>query len=130
GLADRAGGSAAALPRADRGEWAVFSLLSTAGRLSEAGLFERIGTMFTGHDQPDEHLVRACLESYRSMASTPARLVTTEDIPRRSHEHVELVASLAELGHRLGLSVWIGVRDQTRTLRGQRLPQWLDERAL
>ena len=108
----------------------MFSLLSTAGRLSEAGLFERIGTMFTGHDQPDEGLVRACLDSYRSMASTPARLVTSEDIPRRSQEHVELVATLADLGHRLGMSVWIGTRDQTRTLRGQKLGSWLDDREL
>jgi hypothetical protein len=127
-LADRDDRSAAALPLADRVEWAVFSLLSTAGRLTEAGLFERIGTMFTGHDQPDEALVRACLDSYRSMASTTARLVTTEDIPRRSQEHVELVATLADIGHRLGMAVWIGVRDQTRIFRGQKLGSRLDDR--
>ena len=74
----------AALPLADRVEWAIFSLLSTAGRLSEAALFERIGTMFTGHDQPDEELIRACLDRYRSMAATPERLVTSEDILRRA----------------------------------------------
>ena len=129
-LADREDRSGAALPLADRVEWAIFSLLSTAGRLSEAALFERIGTMFTGHDQPDEELIRACLDSYRSMASTPERLVTSEDIPRRSHEHAELVALLTDLGHRLGMQVWIGVRDQTRLLAGQRLSSLLDEREL
>ncbi len=36
------------------------------------------------------------------MASTPERLLTTEEIPRRSHEHTELVAALADLGHRIG----------------------------
>jgi len=129
-LADRDDRTAAALPLADRVEWSIFSLLSTAGRLSEATLFERVGAMFTGHDQPDEGLIRACLDSYRSMASTPERLVTSEDIPKRSHEHVELVATLAELGHRMGMQVWIGVRDQTRTLRGQKLVDWLDDREL
>jgi hypothetical protein len=129
-LADRDDRMTAALPLADRVEWSIFSLLSTAGRLSETALFDRIGTMFTGHDKPDEALVRACLDSYRSVASTPERLVTAEDIPRRSHEHVELVATLAELGHRLGLNVWIGTRDQTRTLRGERLVNWLDDREL
>ena len=52
----------------------MFSLLSTAGPLTEHAFFERIATMFTGHDLPDETLVRACLESYRSPASTPDRL--------------------------------------------------------
>ena len=49
--------AAAALPLADRVEWAVFSLLSTAGRLSESAFFERIAALFTGHDLPDEALV-------------------------------------------------------------------------
>jgi hypothetical protein len=84
--------------------------------------------MFTGHDKPDEALIRACLDSYRSMASTPERLLTTEDIPRRSQEHVELVSTLADLGHRMGMQVWIGVRDQNRTFRGQKLGNLLDDR--
>ncbi|HYC07030.1 MAG TPA: hypothetical protein VEG29_03815, partial [Candidatus Binatia bacterium] len=60
-LADPADVAAAALPLADRIEWAVFSLLSTTDRLSEAAFFERITGLFTGHDLPDETLVRACL---------------------------------------------------------------------
>jgi hypothetical protein len=129
-LADREDRTNAALPLADRVEWAVFSLLSTSGRLSEAALFDRIGAMFTGHDQPDEGLVRACLEGYRSMASTRDRLLTAEEIPKRSHEHIELVALLADLGHRLGMQVWIGTKDQPRTLRGMRLVNLMDEREL
>jgi hypothetical protein len=129
-LADQADRTAAALPLADRVEWAVFSLLSTASRLSETALFERIGTMFTGHDLPDEALIRACLDSYRSMASTPERLLTNEEIPKRSQEHVELVGLLADLGHRMGLQVWIGVRDQLRTLHGEKLGLRLDDREL
>ena len=128
-LADPEDLDAAALPLADRVEWAVFSLLSTAaGRLSEAGLFERIGTMFTGYDKPDEALVQACVESYRSMASTSTRLVTADDLARRSADHAELVAQLAELGHRLGMYVWIGLRDQNRQLGSRRLSDWLDDR--
>ena len=52
--------------------------------------------MFTGHDLPDEALVRACLDSYRSLASTPDRLVTSDDLLRRSQEHTELLATIAD----------------------------------
>ena len=57
------------MPLADRVEWAVYSLLSTAGPLSEAAFLDRVAGLFTGPDLPDEALVRACLESYRSRAS-------------------------------------------------------------
>ncbi|MFI5226155.1 MAG: hypothetical protein ACHQ3P_05720 [Candidatus Limnocylindrales bacterium] len=127
-LADPADVAAAALPLADRVEWAVFSLLSTAGRLSEAAFFERIAGLFTGHDLPDETLVRACLTSYRSLASTPDRLVTGDDLLRRSQEHTELLALLADEGHRLGYRVWIGEREQSRRVGRRSLADRLDER--
>jgi hypothetical protein len=95
-------------------EWAVFSLLSTAGPISEASFFERIAAMFGGADLPDDRLVRACLDSYRSLASTPDRLITSDDLLRRSQEHTELLATIADAGHRLGMRVWIGRREQTR----------------
>ena len=72
------------MPLADRVEWAVYSLLSTAGPLSEASFLERIARLVHGPDLPDETLVRACLESYRSLASTQDRLVTADDLVRRS----------------------------------------------
>jgi hypothetical protein len=119
---------AAALPLADRVEWAVYSLLSTGGPLSESAFFERIAGLFTGHDLADEALVRACLASYRSLASTADRLVTSDDLLRRSHEHTELLALLADQGHRLGYRVWLGAREQTRKLDGRTLASWLDDR--
>ena len=70
-LGDRADGRSAAPPLGDRVEWAVYSLLSTAGPLSEAAFLDRIAGLFTGPDLPDEALVRACLESYRSLAEHP-----------------------------------------------------------
>jgi hypothetical protein len=106
----------AAVPLADRVEWAVFSLLSTAGPIPEASFFERIAAMFGGPDLPDEGLVRLCLDSYRSLASTPERLVTGDDLLRRSQEHTELLALIARAGHRMGMRVWIGRREQTRRL--------------
>ena len=36
--------------------------------------------LFTGPDLPDETLVRSCLDSYRSRASTPDRLVTADEL--------------------------------------------------
>jgi hypothetical protein len=119
---------AAAPPLADRVEWAVFSLLSTAGPLSESAFYERMAGMFAGHDLPDETLVRACLESYRSLASTTDRLVTSDDLLKRSQEHTALLAELAEAGHRLGMRVWLAEREQARRHAGATLGALLDER--
>ncbi len=113
-LTEREDREAAAVPLADRVEWAVFSLLSTAGPISETAFYERIASLFTGHDLPDEGLVRACLDSYRSLASTPDGLITSDDLLRRSQEHTELLGLLADAGHRLGMRVWIGRSEQTR----------------
>jgi hypothetical protein len=127
-LADRDDVAAAAVPLADRVEWAVFSLLSTAGPISETAFFERIASLFTGHDLPDEGLVRACLDSYRSLASTPDGLITGDDLLKRSQEHTELLATITDAGHRLGMRVWIGRREQTRRTREGLLVDRLDER--
>ena len=105
----------------------MFSLLSTAGRLSESAFNERIAALFTGHDLPDEALVAACLDSYRSLASTPDQIVTSDDLLRRSHEHSEIVADLVDTGHRLGMRAWIASREQVRRVRGRHLTEWLDE---
>ncbi len=129
-LGDPKDQEAAAIPLADRVEWAVFSLLSTAGPLSEPAFFERIATLFTGHDLPDEGLVRACLDSYRSMASTPDRLITQDDLLRRSQEHTDLLATLADAGHRLGMRVWIARREHSRRTGGRLLGDRLDQREL
>jgi hypothetical protein len=128
-LADPRDREAAAVPLADRVEWAVFSLLSTAGPLSESAFLQRIAGLF-GADLPDEALVRACLQSYRSRASTADHVVTTDDLLGRAQDHAELIALLADGGHRLGLSVWIGRREQVRRFGAGRLVDRLDEREL
>lgn len=127
-LAEATDREAAAPPLADRVEWAVFSLLSTAGPLSEAAFYDRIATLFSGHDLPDETLVRACLDSYRSLASTPDHLLTSEDLLRRSQEHTELLAAITEGGHRLGLRVWLAEREQARRHGKGHLRDLLDDR--
>lgn len=129
-LGDRSDRDSAAPPLADRVEWSVFSLLSTGGSMTESAFFERIATLYTGHDLPDETLVRACLASYRSAGSTPDRLATGDDLLRRSQEHAELIAGLVGAGHRLGMRVWIGEREQTRRYGPGRgtLGDLLDER--
>ena len=129
-LRDRADRDAAAVPLADRVEWAVYSLLSTAGPMSEAAFLDRIAGLFAGPDLPDEILVRACLESYRSRASTTDRLFTGDDLGRRSVEHSELIARLVDLGHRLGFATWIGARQQPRRVGGVVLRDLLDDREL
>jgi hypothetical protein len=127
-LADRRDREAAAIPLADRVEWAVYSLLSTAGPIAETAFFERVAALFSGHDLPDETLVRACLASYRSPASTSSRLVTGEDLRRRTGEHTELLALLANGGHRQGMRVWIGRRDQAHRIGDGTLADFLDSR--
>ncbi len=127
-LGDAKDREAAAAPLADRVEWAVFSLLSTAGPLSEAAFYERIATLFHGHDLPDDGLVRACLDSYRSLASTPDRILTTDDLLRRSHEHTDLLATLADAGHRLGMRVWLSRKEQGRRTGGEFLGDRLSQR--
>lgn len=127
-LGERRDRETAAVPLADRVEWAVYSLLSTAGPLAERAFFERVAALFSGHDLPDEALVRACLSSYRSPASTADRLVTGEDVRRRTAEHTELLALLANGGHRLGMSVWLGRREQGRRIGDRTLGDFLDER--
>ena len=106
----------------------MFSLLSTAGPLAEAAFYERIATLFTGHDLPDEGLVRACLDSYRSPSSTPDRLATTDDLLRRSHEHTDLLATLADAGHRNGMRVWLARKEQMRRSDGALLGDRLTDR--
>jgi hypothetical protein len=126
-LADEHDQDAAAPALADRVEWSVFSLLSTAGPLSEAAFYERIATLYSGHDLPDETLVRACLDSYRSLASTPDRLVTSDDLLSRSQEHSELIAALADGGHRLGMRVWISEKERSRRFGGGTLEDLLQD---
>ncbi len=127
-LADREDRLAAATPLADRVEWAVYSLLSTAGPLTEAAFADRIAGLFAGYDAPDEALVQACLESYRSRASTPERLLTTEELVARSAEQTELLAALVDAGHRLGMDVWLGQREQARRIGGRPLGDRLSDR--
>ncbi len=120
--------AAARSPLSDRLEWAVFSLLSTSGSLTESAFFDRVAGMFRGHDTPDEELVRACLESYRSGELAPDGMLRTDDsLQGRYEEHGNLVGMLAEYGHRLGLRCWISRREQRRQFRGAALSEMLSE---
>jgi hypothetical protein len=121
---------ACALPLSDRVEWAVFSLLATASHVSESAFHDRISSLFTGPDAADDAYVRACLESYRGASSTPDALVASDDLARRSEDHARIVATLVELGHRLGMRAWIARREQTRRIGSHRLVEWLDEREM
>src|SRR6188474_1140659 len=62
------------------------------------------------------------------MASTSDRIVTGDDLLRRAQQNAETIARLADGGHGLGMSVWIGRREQARKLGNRRLGDLLDER--
>jgi hypothetical protein len=125
-LADEEDRDAAAAPLADRVEWAVYSLLSTSGSPSEPAFLARIGGLFQGHDRPEEALIRACLDSYRATTTTTEAVTTTEDLLARTHEHGLLLAALADGGHRLGMNVWIALREQARRVGDRRLADSLN----
>jgi hypothetical protein len=126
-LRDHADIAAARLPISDRLEWAVFSLLSTSGGLSEAAFFDRIAGMFRGHDTPDEELVRACLDSYATVDRDPGMVRTEDQLQARYEEHGLLVGMLAEYGHRLGMRAWISRREQKRIFKDAPLASLLSE---
>jgi hypothetical protein len=126
-LGDRSDREAAAIPLADRVEWAVFSLLSTSGGMTEAAFFDRIAGMFRGHEMPDEALVRACLDSYQRLPAPPGLLATGDELQARSREHAELIGQIVEYGHRLGLRAWIGRSEQRRAYRDRTLWSLLSE---
>jgi len=127
-LADREDQAAAGAPLADRLEWAVYSLLSTAGSVTERTFLERIATMFNGPDLPDEALVRACLESYRSRSAGDDTIRTDEDIRERTREHTELLIALADGAHRIGMNVWLARSEHSRRVGSRTVADWLDER--
>jgi len=107
-------------PLADRVEWATWSILSTAGRIDEAGFFDRIYRLFPGLQAPDEELVRACLASYCTPGERGS-LATADDAAQRRLDHSRVIASLVDYGHRLGLRAWIAAREHDRPLDDGRL---------
>src|SRR5450759_3118660 len=117
----------AAEPLVDRVEWAVFSLLSSAGHLTARAAIDRTAALFKGHEVPDGALIEACLNSYLSPTSTPEAVIGLDRLEARSTDHDAVIASLAEIGHRLGMRVWIGKRQQTRRVDGRPLSAWLDD---
>jgi len=74
-LGDRADRDTAAVPLADRVEWAVYSLLSTAGPLSEAQFLDRITGLFTARTSPT------------SRSSAPASTLPEPGLDARSPVH-------------------------------------------
>jgi hypothetical protein len=116
-------------PLADRVEWATWSILSTAGRIDEAGFFDRIYRLFPGLRAPDEELVRACLTSYAAPGELGS-LATADDLSARTEDHGRTIATLADYAHRLGLRAWIAAREHDRTVDGRPLVERLadDER--
>ena len=113
--------AAAAAPLADRLEWAVFSLLGTGASVPEAAVRARLDEMFRGPDAPDPWLVDACLASYAVPAPGDGRLAARDDLQARSHEHAEVIGLVADVGHHLGLHVFIAPREQARRAGGSPL---------
>lgn len=113
-------------PLADRVEWATWSILATAGRIDEAGFFDRVYRLFPGLQAPDEELVRACLASYVSVGERGS-LATEDDLAARTADHARTIAALVDYGHRLGLRAWVASREHDRTVDGRTLADRLTD---
>ncbi|HET9878472.1 MAG TPA: hypothetical protein VFQ81_04085 [Candidatus Limnocylindria bacterium] len=109
--------SLAETPLADRVEWATFSVLTTAGRLDEQGFMDRIYGLFPGLSAPDEELVRACLAAYARIGER-GELRTEEELAARMADHARTLATAVDVGHRLGMRVWLSKREQARPWNG------------
>jgi hypothetical protein len=107
-------------PLADRVEWATWSILATAGRIDEAGFFDRVYRLFPGLQAPDEELVRACLAAYVSLGERGS-LATEDELAARTADHARTIATLVDYGHRLGLRAWVAAREHDRVVDGHRL---------
>ena len=121
---DRGG---AAQPLADRVEWAVFSLLSSGAHMSVRAAVDRTAGLFKGGDVPDGALIEACLASYLAPNGTPDSVAGFERLEARTVDHDRVITMLADVGHRLGMRVWIGKRQQAHRVDGRPLSSWLDE---
>ena len=126
-LASEEDRSNAAQPIADRVEWAVFSLLSSAGHLTERAAVDRTSALFRSPDVPDGSLIEACLRSYSAPGSTPEAVYGSDQLEARTADHDAVIATLADVGHRLGMRAWIGKRQQARRVAGRQLSSWLDD---
>jgi hypothetical protein len=116
-------------PLADRVEWATWSILSTAGRIDEAGFVDRIYRLFPGLQAPDEELVRACLAAYASVGERGS-LGTEDQLARRADDQGRVLLTLVDYAHRLGLRAWISAHEHGRLVDGRPLVDRLtdDER--
>ena len=113
-------------PLADRVEWAVWSILSTAGRIDEHGFLERIYRLFPGLQAPDEELVRACLAAYVAPGELGS-LGTNDDAAGRADDHARVIATLVDYAHRLGLRAWVASREHDRRSGGSTLAERLTD---
>jgi len=113
-------------PLSDRVEQAVYNVLSTASVTTQAATERVVYSLFPGLLTPEPGLIEACLASYGRLLSPPGRddqrhvaqwqLREEEQLPWRSREHTGMIGLLVELGHRLGLRVWISRSEQKRAI--------------
>ena len=118
--------SLATPPLSDRVEQAVYNVLSTASATTQAAIERVVYSLFPGLLTPEPGLIEVCLASYGHLLAPPGRdtsrhvaqwqLRTEEQLPWRSREHTGIIALLIELGHRLGLQVWVSRSEQKRAL--------------
>lgn len=93
-------------PLADRVEHFVARQLE-GGPATPAALRQAVYAAFPGWLTPDAALVAACLESYGQPDGGLLRLRDEDQPQRRNDDRAELLRSLAALGGRLGLEVWL-----------------------
>lgn len=104
-------------PLDDRVEWAVWGVLAAAREVDTRALLRRTYGLFRGIETPERTLIERAVASYAVQSEDGKwRLADADGLVARQAAQAQLVAGLADMGHRLGFKVHIGRELQRRAM--------------
>ncbi|HEY6958061.1 MAG TPA: hypothetical protein VI814_04485, partial [Candidatus Limnocylindria bacterium] len=104
-------------PLDDRVEWAVWGVLAAARDVDTRSLLRRTYALFRGIETPDRAAIERAVASYaRQSDDGKWRLADADALVARQAAQAQVVAQLADVGHRLGFKVHVGRELQRRAM--------------
>jgi len=100
------------IPLSERVEQTVLRLLRAKGRITFTDAWKAISFEFPNSLTSDATSIKEALEQYARQVSGGYWLLKPQ-VNERVTQHSTLIALLAELGNRLGYSVWVGKKEQS-----------------
>lgn len=102
-------------PLCDRVEETVYRLLGLSTSFTADEVGRAVYSSFHASEAPEPGLVNAIIESYSRTLAGGERWLSPDDQPvARQQEHLGMLVLLTELGHELGMKVWIARGEQKR----------------